>query len=110
VLDEFFYEYLSFNVILWSAGVFYFLKNANYGKVLRKFPKISLIFQNLSILVFGVYFIHPLVLTQLEKYSLTVDYARPIISIPLVTIACLGLSFPIVWLIYKIPVLNKIFV
>ena len=98
--DNFYYSYLSINVMMASTGIFLFVKNFPIiGK--RGIP--SQIARAISKHSYGIYLIHILVLTFLNILKINCLSADPIIAVPATSILCLGISLLIVWLVNKIP-------
>lgn len=97
-----FYSDTSINVLCYSAAVFvflyYFFINKNYNRV----NKISMI---LSKLTFGVYLIHPYIITLLNKF---INTKNALIQIPLTWIITVIASFLITFILSKIPLLKKL--
>ena len=101
---DLFIDYLSFNVLLESIGVFVFFKNLKLkitektGNVLSKLSKYS----------FGVYLVHLLIFEIVTDY-LKIDMLRinPIISLPVFVLLLTAVSFGISAVINHIPILKK---
>jgi surface polysaccharide O-acyltransferase-like enzyme len=90
-----FYDYLSFNVILVSAGIFLLFKD-----FVRSNSKMILFFSKYS---YGIYLVHVLVLRALEILGLSYTFVNPIIGIPLASIFCFIISSLIIWGMNKLP-------
>lgn len=101
-LVVYFYNYLTFNVAINSAGMFLLIKNYEFkSKMIRKGLAI------VSKHSFGIYLSHVLVLSELKKGGLYWKFANPIISIPITTIACLLISTLILFLLSKNRFLSR---
>jgi surface polysaccharide O-acyltransferase-like enzyme len=104
--DDFLYDYLGFPVILMSASFFLWFKSLD--KVLSE-RRMSFIKQ-LSDASFGIYLMHILVQEGLRKgwfgFSLYSWMGPPIYMIPLTGLAVFMISFGIVFVMKRIPVLK----
>lgn len=92
---ETFYDYLTLNVILASAGVFLLFKD--YVRIHSKIIKF------LSKYSYGTYLAHALVLTVLKKIGISYAFIHPIIGIPVASVLCLIISTLIIYGINKLP-------
>lgn len=101
---ETFYSAYSINVIISSVGVFLLLKNIEI-----KNQHIQNCLLAISKYSYGIYLVHVLVLNCFEKINLNWTIYHPILSIPLVTILCLFVSYSIIFLLRKITNGEKLF-
>jgi len=97
-----FYNRLSINVVFLAIGVFLLIKsckptNKVYIKTINFLYKYS----------YGIFLVHALILPQLSKLGINGYLIHPIIGIPITTLACLGVSLLIVFLVNKIPIAGK---
>ena len=99
----YFYGYLTPNVLLSSIGVFLILKNSTIKN--KAIKNLILFLSNQS---FGIYLVHILVLTLLNKIGINWQFLNPIISIPITSIICLIISSLIIYLIRKVKYGNYI--
>lgn len=98
ILHREFYDYLSPNVIIASAGIFLLLR---YGRssdsgswaVTRFISRYS----------YGIYLSHVLFLMLLKHVSLTWSFVNPILGTVVTTLTCLALSAVATYLIGKLP-------
>lgn len=95
IFYEYFYSYLSPNVILVAAGIFLLFKD-----FVRLNSKIILFFSRYS---YGVYLIHVLVLAILKASGLSYDFIQPAIGIPIISVLCFIISTLIIYGINKLP-------
>lgn len=96
--DGFFYSYLSPNVVTTSIGIFLLLKNLiNFSK------NIILILSFFAKYCYGIYLIHILVLSVLEKFGIYHSFISPLFGIPITSILCLFISTSIIWFVDIIP-------
>lgn len=103
VFFSFFYGYLTPNVLLSSIGVFLILKNLRINNEMLK--KLISFLSNHS---FGIYLVHILILTFLNKFGINWKFTNPIISIPITSIICIFLSSLTIYLLRKIKYGNYI--
>ncbi|WP_140937939.1 acyltransferase [Sphingobacterium lumbrici] len=95
---DWFYAYLTPNVILVSIGVFLFFKDfVNLGK---KTAYIILFFSKYS---YGTYLIHILVLWVLQQIGFSYSFVNSIIGIPVTSVLCFLISTFIVFGLSKLP-------
>jgi surface polysaccharide O-acyltransferase-like enzyme len=97
-LYEYFYDYLSINIIIASSSLFLFFKNKNISvKVLDNIVSI------IGRYSFGIYLVHALVLKLLGNLNIDMFIVNPVLSIPIVSVLCLIISLAIIILIHKLP-------
>ena len=95
---EYFYNYLSLNIIIASSSIFLFFKNVSIN-----ISGLDSVIKVISKYSFGVYLVHALILMLLSKLDIDMFYLNPILSIPLISILCLIISLIIVILLNKLP-------
>ena len=107
-----FYDNLAPNGVFYAASFFMILKHA--GPWIEAHLSVGLrnFVLNLSKASFGIYLIHPMILDILAKgrwgFILRGDILHPAWMIPFTTLVIYGLSFFVISLIRKIPVLKRI--
>lgn len=90
-----------------AVSLFLFFKNTkwNYSINVRK------TIYTLSSLTFGVYLIHPFVISQLElRLNLNTLAYNAFITVPVNTMITVGISFLITYIMGKIPIVKKIWI
>lgn len=99
-LQEFWYEYLSPNVLFSAVGIFVFIRSTRINT-----NKIPVIFEKLSNVSFGIYLIHILVLQVLsnEIFDPIRNHFPSIISIPLSVLITIIISGFSSFILSKIP-------
>ena len=107
--NEYFYGYLSPNIIVLSIVFFISIKFVLQGsKFKNKFGE--KIIKTVSSASLGIYFIHPIFLHHLNNqdfgFSLSALSGNPIIYIPITTIVTFLLSFLIINILQKIPLIK----
>lgn len=102
-INELFMDNLSLNVCVMSFCVYLICRQRNYNhhstwqRAVDTICKYS----------YGIYLSHLLVLNIFLRLGLKFDFLHPIISIPLITIACLVISCGLIMIMKKIPLLKK---
>jgi len=90
---EFFYDYFSLSTFLQSISFFMLAKHFKI-----KSDKIKKIYMDLAPMVFGVYLIHPLLLTIFNYSRVAIS---PLLIIPLVTFIIFFISFLLIFFLRK---------
>src|SRR5690606_40557137 len=93
--DDWFYKYLSPNVIVASCGVFLLFKD----RPLHANRTIAFISKH----SYGIYLCHMLFVWAIHAAGFTQYSIHPVFSIPLISVLCLSISAPVVWLVGKLP-------
>ena len=105
--NDYFYKYLSLNIILLSASAFLVLKYLFNTLLLIKSKIILKSIRTLSSASLGIYLIHPILLYYLVKnnfgFSLNAHTGNPMYFIPITAIIAFSLSFIIIWVLRKVP-------
>ena len=101
-MDESLLASLTPNIALLSFSVYLLFKNIQV-KLNRGFRKII---AGISEHSYGIFLVHILVLTLFNQINFTYTIITPIISVPLLSITCLVISFAVVYLLKKIPFLK----
>ena len=106
VANALFYNNLTINVTLMSVAVFVFFKKHVTIKKPTKKKKERL--ELISRCSLGVYLVHMIVL---DSFNLVIGFNslsfNPIISVPILALATLGISYLIAIVLYKIPQIGK---
>jgi surface polysaccharide O-acyltransferase-like enzyme len=105
-------DVLSANVILATAALFLLLWSVPGDRLERSFSHASGLVRRVSRDSFAVYLLHIMVLEVLvEKglfgFKLGIINMNPILGIPLLSLCILIVSLGIIWLLRKVPMLNK---
>ena len=100
-----FNEYLTVNVCIMSVCVFVIFK---HNKIVNRNGKTPAVVKTVSDCAFGIYLVHLIILEFAENH-LGIDSMSfcPAAAIPLLSVAVFIISFMIVFVLRKIPVLNK---
>ncbi len=98
-MDETLLASLTPNIFLLSLAVYRLFRNVR----VNLHAPIRRIVDTVSEHSYGIFLVHILVLTLFDRYGFRYTLMAPIISVPLISISCLLLSFGIVYLLKKIP-------
>jgi surface polysaccharide O-acyltransferase-like enzyme len=94
-----FYNYLTLNVFLLSAGAFMLIKNRHQGSM-----PVFIRFRNIvNTYGFGIYLCHPLFITIMAHFKLNYAFITPYIGILLSAFICLSLSCMLIYALSKMP-------
>lgn len=93
-----FYECLSPNILMYSSGMFLFLKDKDIS-----FRPLVRVRDFISKYSYGVFLVHVLVFFQLEEFGINWNFVNPIIGIPFTVILCLLITLLIVFVVNKLP-------
>ena len=99
MFSDSYYECLTLNVMLMTAGIFTLFKGCNPNLS----PKIIACRSLISKYGYGIYLNHFLVLSVLSYFHLDYSFANPIISIPVTTLVCLAISTLLVYILHRLP-------
>ncbi|MBI5353434.1 MAG: acyltransferase family protein [Chloroflexi bacterium] len=109
VYDEYFYSYLSPNVILLSISAFVSIKYLA-DKIITS-ERGEAFLGLLSSVSFGIYFVHPMVLAAIGRGWLGIPFdvfsISAIYSVPLLALLTFGISFVITFILQRIPIVRK---
>ena len=105
VTGEWMYNYLLPNVLMMSTAVFVFCQyNFQCGELSAKWQsRIGLIGK----WSFGVYLVHAFFLSNMYRIGLPHFFCHPLVSIPITTLVVFCASLAVVFILDKIPILNK---
>jgi surface polysaccharide O-acyltransferase-like enzyme len=102
-LAQYYYNYLHIDVAVMSISSFILLKKL--GQVIEG-KGIARFFQQFSLASFGIYLVHATILLYLRRAGINVFSTTPIISIPAVSALIILLSWGIVFIMQKIPIVK----
>ena len=95
-----FYEYNTLLVLLEATAVFIVVKR----RTIKENSMPSIIISQISKRSFGIYLIHMLVI---EALGITATCINPIFGIPLFSILVLAISYGVISILARIPIINK---
>ena len=96
--DQSIYNYMSFNTIIQSVALFLLIKDTSVKNKALKY-----INERISDYSYGIYLVHIMVLGILFNHGIFWTMAHPLISVPVVFMLTLIISFIIIYLLRKIP-------
>lgn len=105
-------QLLATNTILASGVLFLVLCVAPTKSLERRFPRTYGLLVRVGQNSFGIYLLHVIVLEVLGErglfgFNLSIMSLNPILGIPLLSLFTLIVTFGIIWLLRKVPMLNK---
>ncbi|WP_374949447.1 acyltransferase [Mucilaginibacter sp.] len=103
-LSTFFYEPIGPFVIVLATGAFMAAKHL----IINLGTKLSLIIANASKYTLGIYLSHALILDVLELNDINYKIFNPWLSIPLVALACFLLSWLLIYILSKLPIIKYV--
>jgi surface polysaccharide O-acyltransferase-like enzyme len=109
---EYYHNYLRLNTALMSLSAFVWMKFAGERLGQAASPAAVRILKHAASVSFGVYLVHAAVLVMLERggfgYSISVEAGPSFYMIPLVTVIVFAISWLIVVVIQRVPILRAI--
>jgi surface polysaccharide O-acyltransferase-like enzyme len=110
--NNFFFDYLTANVIVGSAALFMILMRFHRDWPGSNHRFASRVVQAISKNTLPIFLVHVIILESFERgffgFRLSVATLNPIVEIPLITALTLVITLGLVLLMRKIPVLNKL--
>jgi surface polysaccharide O-acyltransferase-like enzyme len=103
-MNEKFVENLSVNVVLMAVCVYLFVKENSFTRGNRWRKLIDLVADN----SYGIYLSHLLLLNVYLWMGWSFSFIHPLLSIPVISIACLIIATGLIVLMKKIPVLKMV--
>jgi len=110
-LNSFFYEYFSITVVSMSAALFVLVKSIDWVKLFgNRNNNLLRVIKTISECSFGIYIVHFCILNELAQSTIGVFqwHTSAIIRVPLLSVSIFLISFVIVYLLKKIPLIKKI--
>ncbi len=104
VLDELFFSFFSPNVIASSLAIYILIR---YRQRIRPFRDTNGRIHRLASCSAGIYFLHPMIILLFQDF-LTEPWLHWPVAIPLRTLIFFVISFIIVWILKKIPILREL--
>ena len=110
--DHFFFDYLTANVIVASVALFMILSRFNADWPGSNHPRASRVVHAISCNTLPIFLLHVIILESLHMgyfgFKLSLTVMNPVIGVPLITIVTFFVTFGLVLLMKKIPVLKKL--
>ena len=110
--DYFFFDYLTANVIVTSVALFMILSKFNADWPGSNHPRASRVVHAISCNTLPIFLFHVIILESLQKgyfgFKLSLTVMNPVIGVPLITIVTFFITFGLVLLMKKVPILKKL--
>lgn len=97
-----YYDTFTLNVLSEAVSVFVWFKYKDY-----KNEKLNTVISALSKYSFGAYLVHILVMAVFNEFGLNAFSFNPILSVPLLSLTTIIVSFAVSYVLNKIPVINR---
>lgn len=91
-----------------TVSIFIFIKNLKFDEKLANKEKVIKVISLLSLMTLGIYLIHPMIIMLVENLGLNSLLFIPALSIPLIMIIDTVITGIIVFILIKIPIINKL--
>lgn len=102
-VDEFFMQYLSPNIIIYSVCLYLLIKRIDYSKLYAKIPALQKLIGICSATSFGVYLVHVCVLANVYR-ACNISIRDPVlIAVPVLVVLTYAISLVVVKLLQAIP-------
>ncbi len=102
-----FNRYFSPSMMVMAIGIFIIIKNIKWDGIL-KYDRLNKVIMDASALSFGVYLIHALILDILRNSKIDVTLFNPILSIPIMAIGVAIISYVVIKLMKKVPIIGRV--
>ncbi len=102
---DYYYWYTQINIVIMSFSAFILFKGV--GERITQ-EKVGLWFRRFAEASFGIYLIHAMVLIYLKRAGISAFSGPPLISVPAVSIFILLISWGIVAIVRRIPILQEL--
>ena len=108
----FFFDYLTANVIVTSVAIFMILSKFNADWPGSNHPHASRVVHAISCNTLPIFLFHLIILESLQRgyfgFKLSLTIMNPVIGVPLITIVTFFITFGLILLMKKVPVLKKL--
>jgi len=108
----FFFDYLSANIVIASVALFTLLSRVKADWPGSNHHRLSKVVKAISKNTLPIYLFHVIILMSLQQgffgFTLSLTMINPVIGVPLITIATFFITFGLVLLMKKVPVLKKL--
>jgi fucose 4-O-acetylase-like acetyltransferase len=105
---DYFQYPVGLNIVLLSISAFILLKAAGEALFARPRPRLVKLATHLTSVSFGIYLVHVFVLNYLRRNSLGPLDGSPIYMVPVTTILVFLISWVIIAILQKIPILRSL--
>lgn len=100
------------NIVIMSVCMFFILSNIQYARLFSKSEQALNIFRKIAATSLGIYFLHPIVLEILETdwlgFELNAMSMHPAIGIPITMLATMTISYMLVTMLKRVPLVNRV--
>ena len=96
--DQSIYNYMSYNTIIQAVSLFILIKDTTLKNKISDF-----FIKEISNYSFGIYLVHIMIIGILADHGVFWTMANPMISIPIIFLTVLVISYGIIFLLRKIP-------
>jgi surface polysaccharide O-acyltransferase-like enzyme len=111
-MNDFFYNYLSMNVVLTASAVFLLLCQISPQWLDSRLPKFSQVISLIGQSTLAIYLFHVIVLETFQRgligLRISITTLNPILEIPLISIITFGICLAIILPLKKAPIINKL--
>lgn len=97
-LDITMYNYLHINTVIQSIAFFLIFKDSSTNNRI-----VSMLYRSICKYSYGIYLVHMLVIGILFRNGIYWNFTYPLISVPLLTLIVLAISFGVIYVLHKIP-------
>jgi surface polysaccharide O-acyltransferase-like enzyme len=110
--DYFFFDYLSANIIIASVALFTILSGFKADWPGGNHPRISWVVRAVSVNTLPIYLFHVIILMSLQRgffgFTLSLTVMNPIVGVPIITAATFIITFGLILIMKRVPVLRKL--
>lgn len=110
--QDFFYDYMSITVILASSALFLFLSSFSAKTFANGFPRFSQLIRWIGRNTLPIYLLHVIILEGFQwglfGVKMSVTTLNPAFEIPLLSIITLAVCLGIIFVLRKVPIVNRV--
>ena len=110
--DYFFFDYLSANIVIASVALFTILSRFKADWPGGNHPRISWVVRAVSVNTLPIYLFHVIILMSLQRgffgFTLSLTVMNPIVGVPIITAATFIITFGLILIMKRVPVLRKL--
>jgi surface polysaccharide O-acyltransferase-like enzyme len=110
--DYFFFDYLSANIVIASVALFTLLSRFKADWPGSNHPRLSRVVRAISANTLPIYLFHVIILMSLQRgffgFTLSLTTMNPIIGVPIITAATFVITFGLILIMKRVPVLRKL--